>query len=154
MPVIPVRCTPAFLIWVNYECSYHNWSYPVCAYVLNRLEKRMDVETNYCRNTVLLGTCSASVASYRRLKINRFFTWEVTSCMEIVITLICITLLVISVGNLIGLKAKVTALVTVIVDIFAIVVIVLTVDITPIIDSVLSWSQRLANSFVKEISNG
>lgn len=74
--------------------------------------------------------------------------------MEIVITLICITLLVISVGNLIGLKAKVTALVTVIVDIFAIVVIVLTVDITPIIDSVLSWSQRLANSFVKEISNG
>lgn len=73
--------------------------------------------------------------------------------MEIVITFICITLLVISVGNLIGLKGKVIALVTVIVDILAIVVIVLTVDITPIIDSVLSWSQKLANSFVKEISN-
>ena len=69
--------------------------------------------------------------------------------MELIITLVLITLLVIAVCNLIGLKAKTIAVTTVLLDIAYIVVVCLTVDLSGVWASVMTWLTDIANKIME-----
>ena len=69
--------------------------------------------------------------------------------MELLVTFICVTFLVISVGNLLKLKGKYIAAATIIIDIAAIVVIALTVDLTPIVHYMTDMIRHLFESLME-----
>lgn len=72
--------------------------------------------------------------------------------MEIIISLILVPLLIVAVCNLIGLKAKTTAVVTVLATLAFIVVIALTVDLSPVIDGIVTWATTLSKELVKGVT--
>lgn len=71
--------------------------------------------------------------------------------MELLVTFICVTFLVISVGNLLKLKGKHIAAATIIIDIAAIIVMALTVDFTPIVRSMSNMIRQLFESLMEGI---
>lgn len=72
--------------------------------------------------------------------------------MELVLTLILITFLVISVSNLIGLKAKTIAIATVLIDIAYIVIVFLTVDLSGVWEAVSTWLTDIAHKVMEGLS--
>lgn len=69
--------------------------------------------------------------------------------MELVLTLILITFLVISVSNLIGLKAKTIAIATILIDIAYIVIVFLTVDFSSVWESLKIWLNDVGHSIME-----
>lgn len=72
--------------------------------------------------------------------------------MELVLTLILITFLVISVSNLIGLKAKTIAIATVLIDIAYIAIVFLTVDLSGVWEAVSTWLTDIASKIMEGLS--
>lgn len=72
--------------------------------------------------------------------------------MELVFTLVLITFLVISVSNLIGLKAKTIAIATVLIDIAYIVIVFLTVDLSGVWEAVSTWLADIASKVMEGLS--
>lgn len=68
--------------------------------------------------------------------------------MELIITLVLITFLVIAVCNLMGLKAKTIAIATVLIDIAYIVVVFLTVDLSGVWAAISTWLTDIAHKIV------
>ena len=69
--------------------------------------------------------------------------------MELIITLVLITLLVIAVCNLIGLKARTIAVATILLDIVYIAVVFFTVDLSGVWLSFSTWLTDMGNEFME-----
>lgn len=69
--------------------------------------------------------------------------------MELIITLVLITLLVIAVCNLIGLKARTIAVATILLDIAYIAVVLFTVDLSGVWLSFSTWLTDMGNEFME-----